>query len=229
MTGGPDPFATLGSDDPEEVAAAVAAIRALPGGLEGPPPAALIAALLQLDRRPQTPLYALARDWERGPLGEALWDAFRVAAAAGEREQAAWLQKQLAAPSRWREIADAAAASAEPVQVRIFLIQALDWLVFGAGIGWGELRPWLDRYRRDALPAIREAALGIVMSLPRSDEARPLVREALDDPEPAVVLTALNAVAQGVVDVERSVLERLARSAPAPVRDRARDLLAAAR
>jgi hypothetical protein len=216
----------LASDDPEQVAAAVAAIRALPDALQGPPPAALIAALLHLGRRPQTPLYELARDWERGALGEALWDAFQAAATPGEREQAAWLLKQLASPSRWQEIADVAASSAEPLQVRIFLLQALDWLAFGGGPGWAELRPWIDRAWHDESPAIRECALGIVMSLPHSDEAEPLVREALDDPEPTVVLTALNAVAQGLVEVERSVLERLTQSTHQSIRDRARGLLA---
>src|SRR5438105_1846618 len=106
------------------------ALLARPDWLAGPPPPALLSALRALEYETQTGLFAVAREWERAPLGHALLSAFHESHDDEERQRLAWLLKSFAAPDDAGALTQLAMDETLPLQLRIYFVQALDWLAF---------------------------------------------------------------------------------------------------
>jgi hypothetical protein len=135
--------------------------------------------------------------------------------------------KHLAAPSSWKAIADLARSDEEPVQLRRWLLEALDRLAAGRAIGWRELGDVVSAVARHSDASLRDGVVGILVSLDRSDEKRRLLLEILraDDDE-IVLASAVNALASVLpMELDPGLVDRLL-SHPSPrVQRSVRDLI----
>lgn len=215
-------FGSLGGPSARE---AVVAIRRHPEWLTGKPSEQLIRALQGLNYDAEGPVFALARDWERGPMAEALWEAFDQMKSPAAREHAAWLVKGIPGGVVWARVARAACDPSESPQVRVFLFDSLDRLAFSRVIGWPELRGVIDAVRRDPEPAIRERAAGIIMSLPESDEGIALLLLMLKEENVSVLAAVLQALDSLGVRSDAERLQELARNPTEGIRRRAKRIL----
>jgi hypothetical protein len=218
-------FAHLGGPADDET---VAAIRARPEWMQGEPPVSLICGLEAHPFDAERPLFRLARDWERGPMARALWRALKKADTARARAELAWLLKEIPGKDVWALIAEAASDPEESLQVRVFLLDALDRLAFGGAVGWNELGPVIERCRGDSQPAIRERAPGMLMSLPRSDAGTETLLSMLGDEHPSVLTAALQALHSLGVRSDDERLLGLASHPRESIRSRARRLTTSA-
>lgn len=185
----------------------------------------LLRALEAVDRVGSGELLAVARTHDRVPLGEALWRSFVDAPDESAREHRAWLLKQLASPTSWAEIARAATGPSLPAQTRRYLVEALDRLAFARDVGWGELGATARALLSEPDAGLREAAVGVVVSLPLASETTALLERACRDEDAQVVLAALNGLEQKRLDV--SVIAAALESDPRPgVQKRAAQILA---
>lgn len=203
--------------DPEAAREAAAELKRHPEWLRGVPPLALTAALQSVDYDADRPVFDLARVWEREPLCHALLASLRSEPEARLREHGAWLLKHLAAPSSWKAIADLARSEDEAIQLRRWLLEALDRLAAGRAIGWRELGDVITTVAKHPDPSLRDGVVGILASLDRSDEKRRLLLEILrDDDDEVVLASAVNALASVLpMHLDPAVMDRLL-SHPSP-------------
>jgi HEAT repeats len=171
---------------PEE---ALAGLRALPDGMTGEPPAELVEQLLA-SMEPESPYHRIALEWEREPMGEALWKALQQDHPPETRRTAAWLVKRFPSKTNAAEIAEGASRADEDVQVRLWLVGALDLLAFGGKIAWNDLKPVFERLLEDPEAVIRESAAGALGSFPPTEEIVRLLSIRTADPCAEVAETA---------------------------------------
>jgi hypothetical protein len=217
--------------DPDHAEAAAAELRTHPEWLRSVPPPALVAALANVDYDAEGAIFDLARAWDREPLCHALIAALRSETDMRVREHSAWLLKHLAAPSSWKAIADLARSDDEPVQMRRWLLEALDRLAAGRAIGWRELGDVITAVARHPDASLRDGVVGILVSLDRSDEKRRLLLDILraDDDE-IVLASAVNALASVLpMELDPGLVDRLLGHPSPRVQRSVRDLIERAR
>ena len=213
--------------DPERAADAALELKQHPDWLSGVPPKTLVAALQSVDYDADRPVFDLARAWAREPLCHALITSLRSEPEARLREHAAWLLKHFAAPSSWKSIADLARSDDEGVQLRRWMLEALDRLAAGRAIGWSELGDVITTVSKHPDAALRDGVVGILVSLDRSEEKRRLLLEILRVDEDEVVLaSAVNALASVLpMQLDPAVVERLLGHPSSRVQRSVRDLI----
>ncbi|MEA2748425.1 MAG: hypothetical protein QOI41_2568 [Myxococcales bacterium] len=217
--------------DPDFAEAAAAELRTHPEWLRSVPPPALVAALSSVDYDVEGAIFDLARAWDREPLCHSLIASMRSESDVRAREHSAWLLKHLAAPSSWKAIADLARSDDEPVQLRRWLLEALDRLAAGRAIGWRELGDVVTAVARHPDSSLRDGVVGILVSLDRSDEKRRLLLDILraDDDE-IVLASAVNALASVLpMELDPGLVDRLLGHPSPRVQRSVRDLIERAR
>jgi hypothetical protein len=212
---------------PAHGAAAAQELKLHPEWLRSVPPMTLIAALQSVDYDSDRPVFDLARQWEREPLCHALIASLRAEPEARLREHGAWLLKHLAAPSSWKAIADLARSDDEGIQLRRWLLEALDRLAAGRAIGWRELGDVITTVAKHPDASLRDGVVGILVSLDRSDEKRRLLVEILrSDDDEVVLASAVNALASALpMELDPGLVERLLGHPSPRVQRSVRDLI----
>lgn len=205
--------------------AAAAALRRRPGWGVGTPPPEFVSALVAMDFNHPDRQLALARPWDRVALGEALWKAFERVTRPAEREHAAWLLSHLASPNSWRALARRVVEPGETREIRVFLIQALDRLALERQIGWPEVGALLQSLARDSDPAVRRAAIDMMISLPPCHEMRAILIERLGDAHDAVLRATLHALIMKGITLDHPRLRELAADPRSAVRIEAQGIL----
>jgi hypothetical protein len=205
--------------------AAIAALRRRPGWGVGTPPPEFVSALLAMDVSHPDRQLGLARAWDRVALGEALWQAFGRITRPADREHAAWLLSHLASPTSWRALARLIVEPGESREVRVFLIQALDRLTLERHIGWAEIGDLLKVLSRDPDPAVRQATIDLLISLPPCDEMRAILIERLEDPHEAVLRSTLHAFIMKGITMDHPRLRELAADPRSAVRLEAQGII----
>lgn len=181
------------------------------GWMRGTPPPGLVRALLQVSVTydAESAIFELGRAWDRESLGLALMAALRGLQDPVERTHAGWLFKHLGSATVWADMAALAQSDREATQTRRWQLEGLDRLAFGRVVGWAELRDLVRRLRSDPLPAIREGVVGVLMSLPSSDEKTDALLDLLEDANADVLASALAALDGGGAQLAGIGLERV--------------------
>ncbi|MDB4944638.1 MAG: hypothetical protein JWP97_4172 [Labilithrix sp.] len=213
--------------DPARSESAARELKTHPDWLRSMPPPTLVAALQSVDYDADRPVFDLARQWEREPLCHALIASLRSEPDARLREHAAWLLKHLAAPSSWKAIADFARSDEEGLQLRRWLLEALDRLAAGRHVGWRELGDVVSALAKHPDASLRDGVVGILVSLDRSDEKRRILLEILrSDDDEVVLASAVDALAGALpVELDPNLVERLLGHPSARVQRSVRDLI----
>jgi len=213
--------------DPAQAADAAYELKLHADWLRSMPPTTFTAALQGVDYNADRPVFELARLWEREPLCHALIGALRAETDPRLREHAAWLLKHLASPSSWKAIADLARSEDEGVQLRRWLLEALDRLAAGRAIGWRELGDVVTTVAKHADPSLRDGVVGILVSLDRSDEKRRLLLDILrTDDDEVVLASAVNALGGALpMELDPGLVERLLGHPSPRVQRSVRDLI----
>ena len=213
--------------DPAQAAEAAYELKLHADWLRSVPPPTFTAALQAVDYNVDRPVFELARQWDRDPLCHALITALRAEPDTRLREHAAWLLKHLASPSSWKAIADLARSEDEAVQLRRWLLEALDRLAAGRAIGWRELGDVVTAVAKHPDPSLRDGVVGILVSLDRSEEKRRLLLEILrSDDDEVVLASAVNALAGALpMELDPGLVERLLGHPSARVQRSVRDLI----
>jgi hypothetical protein len=190
-----------------------AAIKLLlrPEWLRGRPPLELLVALGQVGRGTDSPIFELARAWEREPLCRGLVAALRDEPDPGQREQGAWLVRQLPGAGSWPAITELVSSESEPAPVRGLLLEAAEALVTAKSLGWSDVGELLARFAREEDASLRRAALAALAALERSDDKRRVLLEYLRADDDEIVLAGAVQALAGVlpVELEPAVAERL--------------------
>ena len=217
--------------DPAQAAEAAYELKLHADWLRSVPPPTFTAALQAVDYNVDRPVFELARQWDRDPLCHALITALRAEPDTRLREHAAWLLKHLASPSSWKAIADLARSEDEAVQLRRWLLEALDRLAAGRAIGWRELGDVVTAVAKHPDPSLRDGVVGILVSLDRSEEKRRLLLEILrSDDDEVVLASAVNALAGALpMELDPGLVERLLGHPSARVQRSVRDLIVRAK
>ncbi len=213
--------------DPAQAADAAYELKLHADWLRSVPPPTFTAALQAVDYNADRPVFELARQWDRDPLCHALIAALRGEPDPRLREHAAWLLKHLASPSSWKAIADLARNEDEAVQLRRWLLEALDRMAAGRAIGWRELGDVVTAVAKHPDPSLRDGVVGILVSLDRSDDKRRLLLDILrSDDDEVVLASAVNALAGALpMELDPGLVERLLGHPSARVQRSVRDLI----
>jgi predicted nucleic acid-binding Zn-ribbon protein len=197
--------------DPETARAAAVALRERPEWLAGRPPIELLTALTVLDYDVESPLFDLARAWDRDTIARALVAGLRDEPDMKLREHAAWLLKHLGAVSALPSIIDLVKSDEEPASVRRWLLEAIERLVASRAVGWDELGELVMHLARHPDPALRDGVIGVVASLDRSEEKRRLLLDLLRTDDDEIVLSsAVHALTSALpIELDPVVTERL--------------------
>jgi hypothetical protein len=199
--------------------------------LKGPPPATFVKALTHVDVDAESPIFDIARAWERAPMSHALMDHLKETKDPPVREHDAWLLQHVGASSDWQAICDIAIDYDEGVQTRRWLIKTLERFAIARSLGWKELLDPLSSMALDANPTIRDSATGVAAVLPRGEEKRRLLLEILraDDDE-NVLSRAIQALATTLpVEIGTQLAERLLAHPSSRVQQAVKDLVTHAR
>jgi predicted nucleic acid-binding Zn-ribbon protein len=197
--------------DPATSRDAAAELRQHPEWLRGRPPLELLTALTELDYDVDSPIFELARAWEREPIARALVAALRDEPEPKLREHAAWLLKHLGSPNVLPALADLVGSETEPLGVRRWLLEAVERLVTTRAIGWKEVGDLVSNLIHHSDPAIRDGVVGIVAALEVCDEKRKLLLELLRrDNDEIVLSSAVHALATVLpIELDPGIAERL--------------------
>jgi hypothetical protein len=117
------------------------------------------------------------------------------------------------------------------VQLRRWLLEALDRLAAGRSVGWDELGPTVTAVARHPDASLRDGVVGILASLDRSDAKRDLLLDILraDDDE-IVIANAVHALASVLpIELDPAVVGRLLGHPSARVQRSVRELIERAR
>jgi hypothetical protein len=215
---------------PETAAAAAEEWLMHPEWMYGQPPADVTGALLRPRGPDEGPLIELLRGWDPEPMTRTLLEILDTESDDEVSVRAAWLLKVAPARSSWRELMRRVRENQLGRQPRRYLLEALDRLAFARAISWGDVEPMVAELRGDADPGVREALVGLLMSL-RMDDAvrRALLIGFLSDANDTVVAVAT--VALRGYDIQEQELDpelvRRLRDHPNPsVREGFRELVA---
>lgn len=208
-TGRTDLFEWL--SDPETARAAAVALREHPEWLEGRPPVELVMALAHVDYVVETPVFELARAWEREPLARALFASFRDELDPKLREHGAWLLKHFATTSSWPSIAELVRSDAETIAVRRWLLAAIEPLVTSHALGWKDVGDLITMMIHHPDAMLRDGIVGVIRELDRSEDKRRLLLEILRTDDDEIVLSSAVQALTSVlpIDLDPIVTERL--------------------
>ena len=217
--------------DPDQKLEAARELRMHPEWLNGPPPAAFVACLVDIDYDSEAPVFDLARSWEREPLCRALLVNLRAPGDNRLREHSAWLLKHLAVPSAAGVLSDVVKNDQEPIQLRRWLLEALDRLAAGRLVGWADLGDVVTTLSHHSDATIRDGVVGILTSLERSEEkSRALMDILRRDDDEGVLSSAVEALASVLpIELDTSVAERLLSHKSGRVQRSVRELIERAR
>ena len=217
--------------DPDHGRDAAEELRKHPEWLVGAPPPTFLAALVGIDYDSEAPVFELARAWDRDAICHALVADLQTEEEARLREHTAWLLKHLAVPSACKALADIAKSDKEPVQLRRWLLEALDRLAAGRSVSWPELGETVTALAHHPDATIRDGVVGILTSLERSDEKGRMLMEILKkDDDEGVLSSAVEALASVLpIELDPSVAERLLGHKSTRVQRSVRELIDRAR
>lgn len=198
-------------DEPDDARNAADALKTATEWLRGPPTKELLETLSHADYDGERPVFEVARAWEREPLCRAIIDALQSERDTRAREHHAWLVKNLAAPSMWKDIATLAANDGEATGVRRWLLEAIDRLVAARHIGWNEVGDLVAKMAKHPDATLRDGNIGILMSLEASDAKRDVLVDLLahEDDELVLVGAIDTLVASGPIDLDDAVIAHL--------------------
>jgi hypothetical protein len=179
--------------------------------LLGRPPVELLMALTHLDYDIESPVFELARAWEREPVCRALIAALRDEPESKLREHGAWLLKHLGAPTAWAALSELVSNESEAPAVRRWLLEAIERLVTNRNVGWTEVGELVGQLIRHSDASLRDGVVGVVAALERSDDKRRVLFDVLrTDDDEVVLASAVQALASILpVELDPSVSERL--------------------
>lgn len=197
--------------DPATAAAAAALLLERPDWLHGRPPIELLTALTVLDYDIESPLFELARAWDRDTIARALVAGLRDEPDLKLREHAAWLLKHLSSASALPSLLELVQSDDEPAPVRRWLLEAIERLVASRAAGWDDLGELVVRLVRHPDPALRDGVIGVVASLDRSEEKRRVLLDLLRTDDDEVVLSrAVHALTSALpIELDPAVTDRL--------------------
>jgi hypothetical protein len=192
-------------------ATAAATLLGHPEWLRGRPPVVLLEALTGLDYDVETPVFEVARNWDRDSLCRALIAVLRDEPDAKMREHGAWLLKHLGAASALAALADLVSNDDELPAVRRWLLEAIERLVAARAVSWRDIGELVTQLIRHPDPTMRDGLVGIVAALERSDEKRRVLLDLLRTDDDEVVLSsAVHALIGALpISLDPMVAERL--------------------
>lgn len=208
-------------------AAAAAALLRSDAPLTGEPPAALLSAVAEGEAHRNPALVDLARAWSRPEMSRAALAAFKDATSAGERAELSWLLKTVLAVQQSDEAIARVCDEAEDVQVRRWLVEALQRLAVEGELGWAELAGVVGTLAEDHTVALREGLASLLTALPWRPENVRLLAPLLLDSDPIVVAAAGHTLAgypAAVRELDARILEKLRGHASLLVRHVAAEL-----
>jgi hypothetical protein len=224
-------IAELSEPDEGTVARALEKLRAEPDWLVGTPPAVLMSALGDIDYDTDSPIFEIARMWDRVAMCGALLARVADAGEPRAREHDAWLVQHLGLPSEWEAISTIARNTSDTPQVRRWMLKALERFAAARSIGWSELSPLIGILSIDSDAGVRDAVVDVVAALPKTDEKiRWLTALLRADDNEIVLASAVNALASILpLDLDPAVIDRLLGHSSRRVQDAVLDLVARAK
>jgi hypothetical protein len=229
MTGEPaDWVKQLGSMDPDTAADAADSLLTSSAPLQGQPPEQLLHAITSPASLPAASILNLARAWSRTEMSRATLDALSRSTSA--RERLAWLLKTVLAPEHGAEALRVILDPAENVQVRMWMLEAIERLAFGGAVDWEALAPVVAALSESPDPLLRSALPSLLMAPPWRSSNLGTLGALLRDPDPGVIAAAAQVLAghpEAVRQLDPQTLDGLRRHADARVRDCAARLDAA--
>jgi hypothetical protein len=173
---------------------AAIALKSRPEWITGEPPRELLEWILEPGCDPDSQVFGLAREWERSPVCCALLAELDAANDPARKTHIAWLLKHLPDPREWERYAALARSRKEPPQVRRFLIEGLEHMVFARFLDWEELGPLVEELRSDREATVREGIAGLIGSLSHSARKTAMLVDMLSDGDDAVTSVATSAL-----------------------------------
>lgn len=198
--------------DCAHIAAAAESLLNSAASLDGPPPRQLISALIECGPATDQSLLNLARAWSRPEMSRAMLDELRGASTPGQKEQAAWLLKTVLASEQSREAIEQVLDKDEDGQVRRWLLEGLERITFGGGLGWNELTEVVSSLAGEPHPALRAGLASLLTALPWRPENAALLEPLLLDENQEVVSAAVHTLArhrEAAQAVDPEILARL--------------------
>jgi hypothetical protein len=179
--------------------------------LVGRPPASLLTALSRLDYDVESPIFELARAWEREPICRAVIGSLRDEPDPKLREHSAWLLKHVGAPGAWTALADLVGSETEPPPVRRWLLEAIARLVAAGSLGWRDVSELVHHCLRHTDSTIRDGVIGVIAELELSNEKRRVLLELLRvEHDEMVLASAVKALTTALpIVLDPAVAERL--------------------
>jgi hypothetical protein len=201
----------LAANDPQVAAAAARALAAsIP--LTGRPPAQLLAAIALPAGLPAEPVLDLARAWQRPDMSGAALDELRDSTDSAIRERFAWLLKTVLAQEHASRAIAVLLDQSEAAQVRRWLLEGIERLVFSQSLGWSQLADVVTMLASAEAPVLRAGLAGLLSALPWRARSQQILESLLSDADAEVVAAAGHTLA-GHPDAVRSlpsgVLENL--------------------
>jgi hypothetical protein len=221
MTGGPiDWVKQLGSMDPDVAANAAERLLTSSAPLQGQPPDQLLHAITLHTSLPAASILNLARAWSRTEMSRATLDALSRSTLA--RERLAWLLKTVLAPEHSDEALRVILDPAEDVQVRMWMLEAVERLALGGVIDWEAMAPVVAALSESPDLLLRSALPSLLMALPWRPSNLGILEALLRDTDPGVIAAAAQVLTghpEAVRQLDPQTLDGLRRHAVAGVRD----------
>jgi hypothetical protein len=222
----------LAEADERVASSAAEALLHSPKSLLGEPPAQLLSAVMSPIGLPTASILNLARAWSRPEMSRATLDALRRAADLRERERLAWLLKTVLAAEHGREAIKWVMDDAENDEVRRWIFEAIERLVFGGHLGWDELADVVTMAAGSRHATLRAALSALLTALPWRSANIHLLEPLLNDADPDVVSAAAHTLAghpDAVRQLQPRTLEELRRHTNPRIRHGAAELDASLR
>lgn len=213
MTSRDDHWITdLAATDASVAAHAADALMSSSAPLAGAPPAQLLSAIIMPTGLPHASILNLARAWSRPEMSRATLDALRRTTNARERARLAWLLKMVLAAEHGAEAIDLVKDGGENDEVRLWMLEATERLVFGGSLGWTQLADVVAMLAGSRNPTLRSKLPSLLMALPWRPENILLLEPLLLEDDPDVVSAAAHTLAghpDAVRQLRPATLERL--------------------
>jgi hypothetical protein len=129
-------------------------------------------------------------------MSRATLDAIRQTTHLGERERLAWLLKTVLAPEHASEAISRILDRAEADEVRLWIVEAVERLIFGGSIGWDQLGGVIAMLAQSPSPALRAKLASVLTALPWRATNVQWLEPLLRDADPEVVSSAAHTLAR---------------------------------